>query len=151
MADAITFSGTTIAVSANLPATYDDTGFAALTYTDIGEVTTAPGSGGKTFEDVSWTTLADAATKHRKGTSDQAEQTMEIIDDRDDGGQDILKTALDSADEISMKVTYNNGEVDYAQILVTGYEGTGGDANTLRQSTVTFRRNYQGTIEVAAP
>ncbi len=34
-----TVAGTTIGISASLPATYDSTGFAALSYTTIGEVT----------------------------------------------------------------------------------------------------------------
>lgn len=151
MADSVTFAGTTIELSAGVPATYDQAGFAALTFTALGEVTSAPGSGGKTFEDVSYTTLADRATKHLKGTSDQAEQTLEVVDDRDDAGQVLAKAALDSDNEYAMKVTYNNGEIDYAQVLVTGYEGSGGDANTIRTSSMTFRRNYQGTVEVAAP
>ena len=147
----VTFAGTTVSISAVLPATYDQAGFAALTFTAIGEVTTAPGSGGKTYEDVSYTTLADRATKHLKGTSDQAEQTLEIVVDRADAGQALAVAALDSDNEYAMKVEYNNGEVDYANVLVTGYEGAGGDSNTIRTATMTFRRNFQGTVEVAAP
>ncbi len=151
MADAVTFAGTVISISAGVPATYDSVGFAALTYTAIGEVSSAPGSGGKTFEDVSYTVLGVRATKHLKGTSDQAEQTMEVIDDRNDAGQTLAKAALESDNEYAFKVVYNNGEIDYFQGLVTGYEGAGGDSNAIRMSTITFRRNFQGVVEVAAP
>lgn len=147
----VTFAGTIVSISAALPATYDEVGFTALTFTPIGEVTTAPSSGGKKFEDVSFNTLADRAKKHLKGTSDQAEQTMETVVDRNDAGQALAQAALNSDVEYSLKVEYNNGEIDYCQILVTGYEGAGGDANTLRNATITFRRNFQGTVEVAAP
>lgn len=147
----ITFAGTKVSISAALPATYDQAGFDALTFTEIGEVTTAPSSGGKTFEDVSYVTLADRATKHLKGTSDQAEQTLEVQVEREDGGQVIVKASLDSDNEYAMKVEYNNGEIDYSQVLTTGFEGAGGDSNTIRSATWTFRRNYQGTVEVAAP
>ncbi len=151
MADAVTFAGTVISISAGVPATYDAAGFAALTYTPIGEVSSAPGSGGKTFEDVAYTVLGDRATKHLKGTSDQAEQTMEVIDDRNDAGQILAKAALDSDNQYAFKVVYNNGEIDYFQALVTGYEGEGGDSNAIRMSTVTFRRDYRGVVEVDAP
>ena len=147
MADAVTYAGLILSVSAGVPATYDASGFGALTYSAVGEVTTAPGSGGKTFEDVSYTVLADRATKHLKGTSDQAEQTLEVIDDRSDAGQILLKAALESDNQYAFKVLYNNGEIDYFQALVTGYEGEGGDANALRMSTVTFRRDYRNVVE----
>ena len=147
MADAVTYAGLILSVSAGVPATYDASGFGALTYSAVGEVTTAPGSGGKTFEDVSYTVLADRATKHLKGTSDQAEQTLEVIDDRSDAGQILLKAALESDDQYAFKGLYNNGEIDYFQALVTGYEGEGGDANALRMSTVTFRRDYRNVVE----
>tara|TARA_R110000850_G_scaffold275207_1_gene414168 strand:+ start:34580 stop:35023 length:444 start_codon:yes stop_codon:yes gene_type:complete len=142
----ITFAGTSIGISAALPATYDAAGFGALTFTDIGEISSAPGSGGKTFEDVTYTVLSKRATIHLKGTSDQAEETMEIVVDRDDPGQVLLAEALDSDNEYSFEVTYNNGEIDYFQALVMGNAGAGGDSNTVRMRTVTFRRNYQDVV-----
>lgn len=151
MGTSVTFAGTTIGVSASPPATYNQAGFEALTFTNVGEITTAPGSGGKKYTDVAYSTLDDRATKHLKGTSDQAEQSITVIDDLTDTGQTALETALDSDDEYSFKVTYNNGDVAYFQALVTGFEGDGGDSNAIRQSTITFRRSYQGTVKVAGP
>lgn len=151
MATAVTFAGTIIGICADAPATYNQIGFEALTFTNIGEITTAPGSGGKKFTDVAYSTLDDRATKHLKGTSDQAEQSIVVIDDTTDTGQGLAEEALDSDDEYSFKVTYNNGDVAYFQALVTGYEGDGGDSNAIRQSTITFRRSYRGTVKVAGP
>ena len=94
MADAVTFAGTQISISAGVPVTYDEAGFAALTYTSVGEVSSAPGDGGTTFEDVSYTVLGRRATVHLKGTSDQPEATMEVTVDRNDAGQIMLKAAL---------------------------------------------------------
>lgn len=148
---AVTFAGTTIGISAGVPATYNEAGFDALSYTNIGEITTAPGSGGKKFTDVAYSTLDDRATKHLKGTSDQAEQSIAVIDDLTDAGQTLADAALDSDNEYAFKITYNNGDVAYFQALVTGYEGDGGDSNAIRQSTITFRRSYQGTVKVAGP
>lgn len=149
MPSAVTFAGTTIGITASLPATYDAAGFSAagMTYTDIGEISSAPGAGGKTFEDVTYTVLGDRATKHLKGTSDQPEETMEIVVDRADAGQVLLKEALESDNEYSFKVVYNNGEIDYFQALVTGNAGAGGDSNTVRMRTVTFRRNFQDVVQ----
>lgn len=151
MANAVTFAGTTIGISAGVPATYNEAGFSALTFTNIGEITSAPGSGGKKFTDVAYSTLDDRATKHLKGTSDQEEQSIGVIDDITDAGQILCEAALDSDNQYAFEVTYNNGDVSYFQALVTGYEGAGGDSNALRQSTITIRRSFQGTVKVAGP
>lgn len=151
MADAVTFAGTQISISAGVPVTYDEAGFAALTYTSVGEVSSAPGDGGTTFEDVSYTVLGRRATVHLKGTSDQPEETMEVVVDRNDAGQIMLKAALLSDNQYAFKVVYNNGEIDYFQALVTGNAGEGGDSNTVRMRTVTFRRDYRDVVSIAGP
>lgn len=148
---ATTFAGTKVSISAGVPASYDATGFAALTYTEIGEIVTAPGSGGTTYEDVPVSVIGRRATLHFKGTSDQPEETMEVLVVRDDQGQNLALTARDSDDQHAFKVEYGNGEIDYYQALVYGFVGAGGDANTLRQATLTFRRDYRDVVSVAAP
>ena len=60
----------------------------------------------------------------------------------------LCQAALDSDDYYSFKVGYNNGEIDYFTALTIGFEGEGGDANTMRSATMTMRRNYQGTVTV---
>lgn len=148
---ATTFAGTKVSISAGVPETYDAADFAALTFTEIGEIVTAPGDGGTTYEDVSVSVLGRRATLHFKGTSDQPEETMEVLVVRDDAGQIIAKTARDSDNQYAFKVEYNNGEIDYFQALVYSYVGAGGDSNTLRQATITFRRDYRDVVSVAAP
>lgn len=147
MPSAVTFAGTLVSVSAGTPATYDAAGFGALTYTAVGEISSAPGSGGVKFEDVSYTVLGVRATKHLKGTSDQEEEEMEVIVTRSDAGQQLLKTALNSDNQYAFKVVYNNGEIDYFLALVTGFAGQGGDSNTVRMATVNFRRDYRNVVE----
>lgn len=149
--NAVTFAGTQISVSAGVPVTYDEAGFAALTYTSVGEIVSAPGEGGTVYEDVPVSVLGRRATLHFKGTSDQNEETMEILVDRSDAGQVLLKTARDSDNQYAFKVVYNNGEIDYFQALVYSFAGAGGDSNTLRQATVTFRRDYRDVVSVAGP
>jgi hypothetical protein len=148
MAVGITFAGTKISISAGVPATYNQSGFSPLTYAESGEITTVPGSGGRTYEDVNYNVVSRRATEHRKGTYDEAEQTIELVVVRDDAGQMLLEEALDSDQEYAFKVEYSDGEVNYFQALVTGFEGAGGDANTMRMATVTFRRSSQGTVVV---
>jgi hypothetical protein len=151
MAVGITFAGTKVSISAGVPATYNQAGFAALTYTEIGEITSVPGSGGRTYEDVSYNVVSRRATEHRKGTFDEAEQTMEVVVVREDAGQILAEEALDSDDYYAFKIEYSDGEISYYQAMMTGFEGAGGDANTMRMATMTFRRSSQGTVVVLAP
>jgi hypothetical protein len=150
MANGITYAGLTLSVSAAIPATYDAVGFAALTYTAVGEVSSV-GDRGQTYEDVTFTTLADRATKHLKGTSDQPETAIELIINRADAGQVLLKAASDSDAQYAFKIEYNNGEVDYFQALVYSFMTVGGDSNTVRTGTVNVRLDSRDAVEVAAP
>ena len=150
MSDVITYGGAVISVSAGAPATYDAAGFAALTYTVIGE-TISLGDRGQTFEDVSYNTLGDRAAKHLKGTTDQPETELEMAVDRDDAGQILMKAAKNSDAEYSFSVAYSNGEVDYFQALVYSFVVVGGDANAVRMATSSVRINFQDVVEVAAP
>ena len=148
--DVITFAGATISVSAGTPATYDSAGFAALTFTAVGELVSL-GDRGRTYTDVSYTTLADRGTAHLKGSYDEPETPFEIGADRDDAGQVIMKAASTSDSAHAFKVAYSNGEVDYFQGLVFSYVTGGGDANTIRMVTANIRIDRQGVVEVAAP
>lgn len=150
MSDIITFAGSTISVVSGSPATYDDTGFAALTFVDIGEVVSV-GERGRTYTDVSYTSLAERGTLHRKGSYDEPETPFEIGVDRDDAGQVILKAASTSDTSHSFKIEYSNGEVDYFEGLVFSYVTNGGDSDTIRMVTANIRIDRQGVVEVAAP
>jgi hypothetical protein len=146
MADVITYGGVQISISAGVPATYDQPGFAALTYSSIGELISF-GDRGQTFEDVAYTTLGDRATKHLKGTTDQPETEVEMAVDRSDAGQILMKAAKNSDAEYAFKVAYSNGEIDYFQALVNSFVVVGGDANAIRTATSKIRVNYQDVVE----
>lgn len=151
MAEGITYAGLTLSVSASVPATYDQAGFTAvgMTYTAVGEVSSV-GDRGQTYEDVTYTTLADRATKHLKGTSDQPETSIELIINRSDAGQTMLQSASQSDAQYAFKLEYGNGEVDYFQALVYSFVTVGGDANTVRTGTVNIRLDARDAVEVAA-
>lgn len=150
MATPITFAGSVISISAATPATYDDAGFTALTFTEIGELVSV-GDRGRTYTDVSYTTMAERGTLHRKGSYDEPETPFEIGIDRGNAGQVILKAASESDVIQSFKVAYSNGEVDYFQGLVFSFVTGGGDANTIRMATANVRIDRSGVVEVAAP
>jgi hypothetical protein len=149
MTNVVTFAGATIGVAASEPATHDAVGFAALTYTDVGEVISV-GSRGRTYTDVSYKTLAERGTLHRKGSYDEPETTFEIGADRTDAGQLIMKTGSANDSNHSFKIVYSNGEVDYFMGLIFSFVTNGGDADTMRMLTANVRIDRAGVVEVAA-
>ena len=149
MATPITFADSVISISAGIAASYDAAGFAALTFTEVGELVSV-GSRGRTYTDVSYKTLAQRGTLHKKGSYDEPETPLEIGVDRADAGQILLKAASDSDNNYAFKVAYSNGEIDYFQGLVFSYVTNGGDSDTMRMVTANVRIDRQGVIEVAA-
>lgn len=150
MSNGITLAGTIVSVSAGVPATYNQVGFEALTYTPVGEVSNL-GDRGRTYEDVSYNTLGERGTVHLKGTYDEPETTFEMISDRSDAGQVIMNAASKSDADYAFKVQYQNGEIDYFQAKVFSFVTVGGEANTVRSVSANIRVDRQGVIEVAGP
>jgi hypothetical protein len=145
-----TYAGLTIAVSAGVPATYDAAGFAALTYTDIGEVLSV-GQIGREFTDVTYNTLKERGTLHLKGSFDFGTNEVQIGIDDDDAGQVLLVAAEASDDPYAFKFTFKDGSVKYFQSLVFSFAEQGGDSDTVRIANVNLSIDRQGIISVAAP
>jgi len=132
-----TSAGTTIEVSASLPATFDDTGYAALSYTNVGEVT-AIGSFGQSAALVTHNPLDSRVTVKRKGSYNYGTLTLEMARDPADAGQTILVAAQNDDNSHSFKVTLQDGTVLYFTGQVMGYETSvsGTDAITSASCTV---------------
>ena len=131
---ASTTAGTTIAVSASLPATYDAAGFGALTYTLCGEVTDI-GEFGKEFQLVTHTPLATRRTEKFKGSYNQGNLSLQMASDTADAGQALLVTALNSDASYSIKVTHQNGDIDYFTGKIMSYRISVGGADSIKAAT----------------
>lgn len=151
MSEAKTLSGTIVSISAGVPATYTQGGFEALSFTEIGELTTPPTGGGRNYEDVTYTLLKERATVHLKGTYDENETTFNLVVRRSDAGQVILRAAHLSDDYYSFKIAYPDGDVDYYQARVFAIVDDQGDANAVRLKACTIRKHPNGIVEVAGP
>lgn len=148
----MTYAGTVVAVSAALPATYDEAGFAVPTFTTVGEVTSI-GALQRVFTDVTYDTLAERGTVHLKGNFDWGETPLEVVIPRGDAdaGQAILEAAEASDDPISFKFTLPDGTVKYCIGLVYSFGEMGGGPNDVRMANVSMRINRLGIVKVAAP
>ncbi len=148
-----TSAGTTIGISAATPATYDAAGFAALTFSIIGEITDL-GEFGREYALVTHSPLGSRGTQKRKGSFNAGSITLQMALDNDDAGQVLLKTAANSDDLYSFEVTEQDGTVDYFQASVMSFrKGIGGvDSITSATSTLEINTHSTGvdTIEVQA-
>lgn len=132
-----TAAGTAIAMSAAAPATEDAAGYAALTYTEIGQVEQI-GAIGATTEVITFQPLKGAAQKHKGGTNFGSIQPALAHDDSD-AGQTLLRTAAeDLTDLYSFKVTYPDGATRYFQGRVFGYPETVQGATSMLMANPTI-------------
>lgn len=116
-----TSAGTTISVSAAAPATYDQTGYEALTFTAVGEVTDA-GEIGREYNLVTHNPLATRGTVKKKGSFNEGQMALKVGLDTDDAGQIILNTAKTSDNDYSFKIVYQNGDVEYFRAQVMSFK-----------------------------
>lgn len=114
--------GTTIGVSATLPATADLAGYQAvgMTYTAIGEVTEIPSYGAE-HEVVTHTPLATGVTAKYHGSLNYGSITVPMALDQSNAGQTALKTALTNKSRVAFKVSYADGTADYFQGKVMSF------------------------------
>lgn len=111
-------AGTCISVSAAAPATYDVAGFAALTWTQVGELESI-GDVTISHAAVTFANLCTAKTTTLKGAEEAVTIPVTTALDRDDAGQALMSTARKSLTAIySFKITEGNGDVMYFRAYV---------------------------------
>jgi hypothetical protein len=116
----ITAAGAQLAISATLPAAHTIDAFAALSYTDVAEVVDL-GEAGKEFNIVDYSPLGEREVQRRKGSYSQGERSFSVGRDITDAGQQLLSAANNSDNYYAMRITYQNGDIDYFQAMVNGY------------------------------
>lgn len=119
-------SGTCLSVSATAPATHDATGFAALTWTQVGELESI-GEFTVSHATVSFTNLCTGKTDTNKGAQEAITVAIGVALDRDDAGQALMTTARKSLTAIySFKIAEANGDIVYFRAFVMSERITGG-------------------------
>lgn len=132
-----TVAGTTIGVSAVLPATYNVAGYAALTFTNIGNIEDG-GEHGREYAEVTFNTIDTRGTRKYKGSFNEGNKTLSIGYNSDDAGMILLKTALDDDDDYAFEVKYPDGDIDYfIGKVMTLTKATAG-VDSMRMASVTI-------------
>ena len=130
-----TVAGLTLAVTASQPATQDSAGYGALSYDDVGEITTI-GEYGKQFNLVTHNPIADPKTNKFKGSYDNGSLSMELAIDTADTGQGILDAAVDSNSDYTFRVTRQDGEIDYFQGKIMSKTVNAGGVDEILTSSI---------------
>ncbi len=115
-----TAAGTKLYVCATAPATFNAAGYGALTWAEAGEIDNL-GEFGRIYELLSRKPLGTRGTVKAKGSFDEGKLPLQLAHDKDDAGQDILRTAVNVDDPISCKVVLPTTEIFYFQAMVMGY------------------------------
>lgn len=130
-----TVAGTLISISAGTPATFNVAGYTALTYTNIGSIEDG-GEHGRTYNEVTFNPIDTRGTQKFKGSFNEGNKTLSIGYNSDDAGMILLKTALNSDNDYSFKVTYPDGDIDYFQAKVMTLTKATGGVDSIRMASV---------------
>lgn len=148
-----TSAGTTFKISAGTPATFDDAGYAALTFTTVGEITDL-GEFGREYALVTHQPVGSRGTQKKKGSFNQGAINLQLALDTDDAGQILCKTASQSDANYSILVTTQNGDKYYNQALVMSFKVGVGGVDSMTTATCTFEltttKDGLGPVEVLA-
>jgi len=101
-----------LSVSAAIPATFGSAGYAALTWTEVGEASEVP-EFGATCSAVTFTPIETGIVNKFHGERNYGSITIPLAYDYADAGQNILRAALASEDEISFRESRTDGTVRY--------------------------------------
>ena len=108
----MTSAGSTFAVSASAPATFDATGYNAVTFTTVGEVTDV-GEVGREYNLVNHSPLGNRKIQKYKGSYQPGSITLQFGKDYSDAGQTLMKAASESDATYTFKITLQNGKKLY--------------------------------------
>ena len=148
-----TSAGTIVAISAGIPATFDQAGYEALTFTDIGELTDA-GEFGREYALVTHNPVATRGTQKKKGSFNEGSLQLQIGLDTDDAGQILMKAAVALDADHSLKITTQNGDVYYMQVQVMTWKVSVGGVDQITSAActceITTNSAGVGVVEVLA-
>lgn len=116
---ATTSIGTLIGASTATPTAENASGYAALTYTAIGEVTEVPEYGIE-YETITHVPLATGVTDKLHGAINYGSMDLPFATDSD-GGQTILRNAANNRTTLSFRVTFPSGTVNYFRARVMAF------------------------------
>ena len=142
-----TTAGSTIGISATVPASYDEAGLGALTYDLIADVTDF-GEFGRVYNLVTHNPVADRRTVKRKGSFNDGAVTLQLGRDASDVGQMAAKIAQDDDASQYIDITLQDGTRLLFSAQVMGFTYSLGNVDSITAGSITLEIDND-IIEVA--
>ena len=133
MSEVFTTLGTTLSLVAGVPETFNDAGYADLTYAAVGEVGDL-GEFGGTREVVTFTPVDTGIVAKRPGSVDYGQMSLQIARDAADVGQIALQSAFDGSEAgnlHSFELVDRKGDTLFFTGIVSSFTYNAGSANTM--------------------
>lgn len=134
----ISYIGSTLGVVASTPASEDQSGYEALSFTNVGKVISISELG-DTSEDITFDLLQTGRRSHVSGVKDLGEVAVAIEYDRDDAGLTILEAANNGNTTHSFRVTDTDGDDYYFQGVVANLRDNERTASGYKGMTFVIR------------
>lgn len=148
-----TSATTTLKISAGTPSTFDAAGYAALSFTTVGEITNF-GEFGREFTLATHNPVSTRGTQKLKGSFNEGTIALQLGLDTDDAGQILMKAAALSDSLYAFKITTANGDVYYFQGLTMSFKVGLNDVNSITSASsnieITTSSTGVGIVEVLA-
>jgi len=141
-------AGATLSIASALPTTEDDTGYAALTWVVVGEIVNI-GEFSRAYNLVPVNSLSQRQTRNLKGSYTEGTPPVQVNYAPGDAGQQDMLEALVSDDDVSFKITLNDGTIFYNQGLVTSAPISLGGVDELVSAT--FNLAFNGAMVIKYP
>lgn len=152
MSDVVSSVGTAVSVSANAPATYNEAGFEALSWSLVGELAELPAFGAEAAL-ATHTPLKTGIVAKRRGSLNYGSVALTMAVSDADTGQTVLQDAAEAAAgtdaQVSVKVVLVNGETQYFTAQVMSYKVNVGNADAITMAEVTLEID-NSVVKVAA-
>lgn len=139
-----TSAGSTLQLSAGIPATFNLVGYEALTFTTLGEITDM-GEFGREYALVTHNPVSTRGTQKFKGSFNEGQMVMQLGLDTDDAGQVLAKAAVVSDNDYSFKVTTQNGDIYYFQAKVMMFKVGVGSVDQITAANITLELTTTNT------
>ncbi len=140
-------SGASLSIVKDAPATFDDTGYVALTFVTVGEITNI-GEFGKEWALVTHQPLAKRGTGKAKGSYNNGQLSPTLALDVADAGQILAKEALNSDDEYSFEIALQDGTKFYARGIVMMFKPNVGSIDDVVTASMTVELTDQDIVQV---
>lgn len=136
-----TVASSKLYVSAALPATYDAAGYAALTWSEVGELTNIGSVKGREYNTSTHSPIGTAQIIEKKASYKLGNADMTVGWDEDDAGQVIIETGANSQSAVyAFKLLKQGGTIRYFTAQVMKFVENMGSIDDVVQGQFTLLR-----------